>query len=202
MPGRKTKCVHCGDYIFVRTNPESGEKILIRENQIPEIDEAWAIHNGTHDVYLKNINKAKRRQAHVDMTAQCSYVVPEADINWGFLNSELQFHAGNSDWESYRDTKYEMGLQLQGEGKWKGALFHYLGVIYRDLGGPDNLADSFVYDRIEEIMVAGNLDTRDIRKVWDRYIVTTIASALPHDEALAEILWVLEMHMKPIKARL
>src|SRR5438105_1014407 len=59
MPGRKKKCPACAQYILVRTRPSDRRKILIREDQALQIEEQWAISNGTHAQFI-----AARKEHH------------------------------------------------------------------------------------------------------------------------------------------
>jgi hypothetical protein len=41
IPGAKTKCPSCGDFIYVRTDPKTNSRILVSENRANEIDDEW-----------------------------------------------------------------------------------------------------------------------------------------------------------------
>jgi len=45
-PGRKKKCPHCGNFIYVRTRPIDRERVLVTEGQLAEIERQWAIMSG------------------------------------------------------------------------------------------------------------------------------------------------------------
>ena len=51
-PGRKKKCPHCANFIYVRTRPLDNQKVLVTEEQKEVIEEQWSIVNGTHDNYV------------------------------------------------------------------------------------------------------------------------------------------------------
>ena len=42
IPTRKSKCPHCKEYIYSRTRPSDRKKILIREDQIKELEKEWS----------------------------------------------------------------------------------------------------------------------------------------------------------------
>ena len=193
MPGRKKKCPECKCYIFVRTSPLSGNKILITEEQIPEIEEAWAIKNGTHQEYIDTKEKQERKIKHTqEQNNNPSFKPSDSDLNWSFLNSELEFYAKKSNWHGYRDTKLEMAEQLLNEKKYENALYSYLEVAYRDLADPEELIDSEVYEGIHKIKKANKMKLSQIKEVWEKY-TTRVSLPLPHNKAWKEILELIKL---------
>jgi hypothetical protein len=87
MPGRKKKCPGCGEFIYVRTRPSDRQRILITEEQIPLIEELWAIENGTHSQLLA------KRQAYEDekemLGKRFGKEPSDIDIQWSLLNKSL-----------------------------------------------------------------------------------------------------------------
>ena len=193
MPGRKKKCPECKSYIFVRTSPISGNKVLIKEDQIPEIEEAWSIKNGTHQEYVFEKERQNRRIEHrQEQNLNASFKRSDSDLNWSFLNSELEYFAQHSNWYGYRETKFEMAEQLLNEKKYENALFSYLEVAYRDLSSSEELIDSRVYEAIGKIKKANKMKQSDIKEVWDKYI-PRISLPLSRDEAWKEILELIKL---------
>ena len=135
-PGRKKKCPGCNNYIYVRTSPKTGEKILITESQIDTIEEQWSIINGTHSVYIqkKKIIEKERKLLKKKFGREPS----ENDIKWSLLNKELIDNASSGNWGLYRNTKFAMAELLSAESKSKQALSIFLEVTYLDLNGPCN----------------------------------------------------------------
>lgn len=135
-PGRKKKCPHCGQFIYVRTRPSDRQQILVTEAQAELIEEQWAIVNGTHDAYLAG----KRR--FVDTKARLAKRFgrepSDNDVRWGLLNDELLEHAEHRDWGLFRNAKFGMAEILRKEAKSAEALAFYLEVCYLDLNGPNN----------------------------------------------------------------
>ena len=54
MPGRKKKCPNCSNYVFVRTRPLDGKKVLIREDQKEEMEEQWVIKHETYEEQIES----------------------------------------------------------------------------------------------------------------------------------------------------
>jgi hypothetical protein len=45
MPGAKTKCKSCGNFIYVKKSPTDNQKILITETQVSELGKIWGHKN-------------------------------------------------------------------------------------------------------------------------------------------------------------
>lgn len=46
MPGRKTKCPFCANYMYVRTRPADKKRVVVTEQDAAKIDEQWKIESG------------------------------------------------------------------------------------------------------------------------------------------------------------
>lgn len=63
IPGAKTKCPHCDNFMFIRTRPKDNARIVVTENDADKIDEEWSIANGTYDSFVaeKKIMRRKKK---------------------------------------------------------------------------------------------------------------------------------------------
>ncbi|MCF7809890.1 hypothetical protein K9N50_02755 [bacterium] len=140
-PGRKTKCRDCENFIYVRTRPIDQKKILIREDQIEQIEEQWAIANGTYEEYCRVKDESRRRweSARYVLKQRFSKDPSENDVQWYLFNEDLIIHAKQKDWGLYRNTRMQMAFHLEKEGRFNDALTTLLEVCYLDLNGPNNL---------------------------------------------------------------
>jgi len=136
MPGRKKKCPECGKYMLSRTRPSDRKKVLIREDQAFQIEEQWAIANGTHDQFI-----AARKEFEAErerLRKQFGREPSENDIKWAQLNNRLLEHMNAFQWGLYRNDRLAMGDILNKESRYLNALDVYLEVCYLDLNGPNN----------------------------------------------------------------
>ncbi len=148
-PGRRKKCPHCGQFIYVRTRPSDGEKVLVTEAQAEKIQEQWFIvHGGTHDAYLEakgqvaqgKVKLAERFAEEKAILAERFGREPsDNDVQWGLLNDELLGHIQQRNWGLFRNVKLAMAEILRKEGRSTQALGFYLEVCYLDLNGPNNI---------------------------------------------------------------
>jgi len=137
-PGRKKKCPSCNNFIYVRTRPKDGKKVLVTKDQTELLKEQWSIVNGTHAEFLENkrIIENERRFLAKKFGREPS----ENDIRWSLLNKELMTHANNANWGLYRNAKFQMAEILRAESKTSPALAIYLEVLYLDVNGPNNIS--------------------------------------------------------------
>lgn len=137
VPGRKTKCPHCGEFMLVRTRPNDNVRVVVTQEEAGKIEEEWAIFNGTHDDYLAEKEKIKKEKKA--LKNRFGKDPTENDVHWSLLNKSLIEHAQNGDWGLYRCARFDMAEILRKEKKLKRALQAYLEVSYIDLNGPNNL---------------------------------------------------------------
>ena len=135
-PGRKKKCPSCNNFIYVRTRPKDGKKVLVTREQTEILEEQWSIVNGTHAQFLRNkrIIENERRSLAKKFGREPS----ENDIRWSLLNKDLMAHARNANWGLYRNAKFQMAETLRNKSKTSPALATYLEVLYIDVNGPNN----------------------------------------------------------------
>ena len=137
IPGAKTKCPNCGEYIFVRTRPKDNVRVVVTKAEADKIDEEWTIVTGTHDIFVAEKEEfAKEKEI---LRKRFGGKEPsDNDVRWGLLNKQIIENAKNGDWGLYRNTRFQMAEILRGEMKLKDALQTYLEVCYLDLNGVRN----------------------------------------------------------------
>ncbi|MDR9500965.1 MAG: hypothetical protein RI601_04140 [Desulfurivibrionaceae bacterium] len=136
-PGRKKKCPSCGNFIYVRTSPINNQKILVTEEQTIQLEEQWAIVNGTHDDFLAQ-RKAFESEKE-SLSKSLNREPTKEEIEYSQLNNSLAKHAKNTDWGLYRNARFGMAEILHKQGNKKSALNLFLEVCYFDLNGPSNM---------------------------------------------------------------
>jgi len=137
VPGAKTKCPHCGEFMFVRTTPDN-VCLVVAKDEAEKIDEQWRIENGTQEAYLEEQKRFEDRKE----TLRKKFGDKESsdhDVQWGLLNEDLLNHAKSGQWGLYRNTRFQMAEILRKEQRLKEALRMYLGVCYLDLNGATNM---------------------------------------------------------------
>jgi hypothetical protein len=139
VPGAKTKCPLCAEFMFVRTNPHTRERVVVTEAQAEEIDDEIAKLNGTYDMRLAE--KIRKEKVKADLTKSFGGKEPsEQDIRWRILNQDAMSYAKSKDWTSYMIAKNEMAeIQLKSNHA-KDALRTFLDVAAMAINGADDVS--------------------------------------------------------------
>jgi hypothetical protein len=149
IPGSKTKCPHCGKYMFVRTRPLDGVRLVVTGDEADRIDEDWTILAGAQDVIVAEKDEFEGEKKI--MRAKFGGREPsDNDVKWSLLNKQIIENIKNGDWGLYRNTRFKMAEILRGEMKLKDAIQTYFEVFYLDLNGPSNSNSSKSRELLKE----------------------------------------------------
>ena len=148
MPGRKKKCPHCGEFMFVRTRPSDKKRVLVTLNQAEQIEEQWSIVDGTHAEYLAKRNRITDEKAR--LAGRFGREPSENDIAWSLLNQDMMEYAAHREWGLFRNAKFKMAEVLRKEARFANALGVYLEVCYLDLNGPSNVGGMSTRELLKE----------------------------------------------------
>jgi len=135
-PSRKTKCPHCENYIYKRTRPFDDADILIRKDQIDQIDEEWSIVNGSHDIYLKEKHREKRIRD--GMRERFGKEPADDDVEFRVLNDQAVEAEFAGDWGFARNYRLNMAKNLEKRKSHELSLRMYFHVCFLDINGPNN----------------------------------------------------------------
>jgi DNA-directed RNA polymerase subunit RPC12/RpoP len=138
IPGAKTKCPYCDDFMFVRTRPKDNIRVVVTKAEAEKIDEEWTIVAGTRDIFVAEKEEFEKEKEMLQKRFG-GKEPSDNDVRWGLLNKQLLEHIKNGDWGLYRNAKFKMAEILRGEMRLKEALRTYFEVYYLDLNGPNNL---------------------------------------------------------------
>jgi hypothetical protein len=136
IPGKKTKCVNCGNFMLIRTTPKGNNRVVVTEDKAREIDLEWAKINGTYDYIIKEENELNKiRKEKREKYGKEPY---ENDVKWSRLNAQSLDHIKNDNWGLYTSVKREMAKILKKEEKLLGALAEYLTMCFLEVNGANN----------------------------------------------------------------
>ena len=147
-PGRKKKCPHCSNFIYVRTRPSDEQQVLVTKEQAEKIEEQWSIMNGTHEYYLAA--KQKFQNERNALQERFGHPPSDNDVRWSMLNKDMIEHARHRDWGLFRNAKFDMAEILRREDRLMGAMELYLEICYLDLNGPNNMGGITEQDILRE----------------------------------------------------
>ncbi len=183
-PSRKTKCPHCGDFIFVRTRPFDRQRVLVTEEQARVLEAEWL--SFARVQIRPTLNQEEMERIRPLLAKKFGKPPSDSDVAWAYLNQKTLDYARHRQWGLYRNTRLSMAAVLEEKGKLEAALRHYLEVCYLDVNGPQNrgqvvtrgkstvapgcdfsLEDAFlapaIVDKIMEIILALKLDEHRVR---------------------------------------
>lgn len=138
IPGAKTKCPKCKQFMFVRTDSKTMSKVVVNAKQADSIDEEWAKINGTWESLKQE--KDRFTKAKSQLSKQFGTEASDSDAKWRLLVEDSLIHSAMQNWGHYRNTVLQMSEQLRKEGKIKQALEKLLLVCYLDTCGPNNIS--------------------------------------------------------------
>lgn len=137
MPRRKKKCPHCGQFMYVRTRPDDGRRVLVTEEGTRQIEEPWMFELA---MYSNDPVDPQQLEVHkASLARKFGHEPSDQDALWSLLNSQLLEHAKNANWGLYRNARLSMAELLTTEKKFRAALDTYLEISYLDANGPRNL---------------------------------------------------------------
>jgi len=137
MPGRKTKCPFCANYMYVRTRPADKKRVVVTEQDAAKINEQWMVETGTYEAHLET--KAEFEAEKAALARKFGREPSDNDVMWSLRNKHSLEQAKQGDWGLYRNTRFSMAEQLRRDGRQRPALNMYLEVSYLDANGPRNL---------------------------------------------------------------
>lgn len=197
FPGRKTKCKSCNNFIYVRTRPYDNKKILIKEDEIIDIQIEWEKKNGTYEFHQKERNELIEIK-HDLMAKRNTNFVSDNDIKWVYCQQKRLDAAQHQNWNDYGSFTEQMAQLLYDEQKYQAALEHYLEAEYFSMccgGNADGFMPkthliqfpnllkapflSYVYDCIESL----DLNEIEIEKIFMDMIIVNAPFTLSRKEA-------------------
>ena len=115
FPARKSKCPQCQNSIFVRTNPNSDSKILLREDQIEKFDaERHAQSEVNRFRHNMQIGDSEWNLATQALATSFGFQPKPRDVLWRVMNERV---ATTRELHSLKMVYFQMAWMLHGEGK-------------------------------------------------------------------------------------
>ena len=138
IPSRKKKCPHCEKYIYVRTRPIDGRQVLIRENQLKDIEQEWKKYYEEKEwkQLLLDANFLKEKQRFNKETGRDPTLT---ELKLRVANKQAKAFAANRQWGLYRNCKLDIAQTLEREANLKDALSSIFEVCYLDINGANNV---------------------------------------------------------------
>ena len=134
VPGSKTKCPLCGEFMFIRTDPHTRTRVVVTEAGAEHLDDETAKLNGTWEDRQKE--KQKIAKAKAELTKKFGGVEPsKEDLEWNLAIKDSMEYAKKHWWSSYALNQNKKAEMLLKRGKTKLALELFLQVAYLEHNG-------------------------------------------------------------------
>lgn len=140
MPVKKTKCPDCGQYMYSRTSPKTREKILVREDQVAEIEAQWQkyhLQKEIQNIFEEYHVDSETKAIIADYLKERDGNTPtNRDIAWQLLDEQLQMNVHEKRMIPYRNNLMRMANFSQMESNFPSAIKYYGQVCFMDINGP------------------------------------------------------------------
>lgn len=118
IPTKKTKCLHCGQFIFVRTNPENKSRVVATETGVKKIDRQWSeiqfYKKWLENLAQFNVTEKDFQTKKEALTKKFGQEAKTRDVIWGIFNNLV---ASVNDLQQLKIIYYDMALFLNEEGR-------------------------------------------------------------------------------------
>jgi len=121
VPQKKTKCSHCGVFIYVRRSPGSDEKKLVTEEEKNSIDQEWSLYQYQKEMEQKmeslkhyGLDEMEVEKIRAELRNKFGYEPIYRDLLWAILNRLILLKKGYGDLKWIYD---QMALLVNQEGK-------------------------------------------------------------------------------------
>lgn len=119
MPTRRRKCPHCKEEIVVRTSPLSGDKVLLKEDQVAQVEAVWTEYrvlkkwikklNAEYGITTEQLIKKKSNLGQKFKTDPNL-----SDVIWGIFNDQVGeiAKANTVDYHSFKMLHFNQAMFL------------------------------------------------------------------------------------------
>jgi len=175
IPGAKTKCPQCHQFMYVRTRPSDYARAVVTAKDAKKIEMDYGIISGSREPDFRYITTASEVRAETARLTSSfkskGYSEPSVDdVKWSILNIRILESASGTGGPDDRIIRYLMADFLARRWKLRDALAQYLLVCALDLiQDPNPSLAPAPLDQISRISRALNLSATEVREVFQRY---------------------------------
>lgn len=137
IPGAKTKCPHCGEFMYVRTEPHSRKRVVVNFEGAERIDDEIARLNGTYDQRLAEKKRTDETRERLKEKFHGQEPSSE-DVKWSLLNQDGIKYAREANWYSYMLNLSQKASEWERRGKKQMAITAYLQTAFIACNGPED----------------------------------------------------------------
>jgi hypothetical protein len=158
IPGAKTKCSHCGRFVYVRTDPRINARICVGEDALEDVDDAIAKANGSWDERLRQ--KQQHARIEATLTERFGFKPDGSDVTWAMSNEDFLEASRLQDANGMRLSSSHMTEQLVREKKYRDAVA-----------------------MVARVLVIDWVDWHEVLPAWSAVIETAMKNGVTQEEA-------------------
>lgn len=144
VPGAKTKCPNCGEFVYVRTDPRSKSRRVVNESELEDIEDAWAMQDGTYEA--RQDAKREREIERDKLTGLLGRAPSEAELDLHLVKIDLEEHLQYRQMGLVRNDYLSRGQIEFKEGNFHAAALGFLAVVLLDGNGATNALEIYEED--------------------------------------------------------
>jgi hypothetical protein len=140
IPSSKTKCPHCGEFMFVRTHPQDRSKVLVSAEEAARIAEDWEVIRDVREPDFRFLVTGEQVDAERDRLRRELGITDLTDdeVKWALLEKMPAVYSAEGNWGLARNSYLLMADFLLRRWKLNDALNLYFRVCAMDLNGAEN----------------------------------------------------------------
>lgn len=138
LPTRKTRCKSCGLFMYVRTRPQDGLRVLLTEQDAQAVEAQW---HQYEEEKAQITPRPEQTMAEIRGALHKQFGRPpsEPDVLWRVFNSELIRFSSTESWALYTHVLFEMAELQRAQGREGAALDIYFQAVHLAMNGPRNI---------------------------------------------------------------
>ncbi len=144
VPGAKTKCPNCSEFVYVRTDPRTKSRRVVKEAELEDIEDAWAILNGSYEA--RQESKREREFERGNLASVLKRQPTESELDLHLIHRELVDHLKFRQMGLARNDYLLRGQIEFKEGNFHAAAICFLTVVLLDGNGATNAMEHYEED--------------------------------------------------------
>lgn len=144
VPGAKTKCPNCAEFVYVRTDPRTKSRRVVKEAELEDIEDAWAILNGSYEA--RQESKREREFERGNLAAMLNRQPAESELDLFLIHGDLVDHLKFRQMGLARNDYLLRGQIEFKEGNFHAAALCFLTVVLLDGNGATNAMEHYEED--------------------------------------------------------
>ena len=140
VPGAATKCPHCHEVMFVRTDPRYNTRRVLTAEGARDVDDERAKRDGTWEFVKAGRDRevATRKKLGVQFKMSPESV-SDNDVQWAILNENAVEAMKHANWLDYMFVQWDIAIELSDRCSTERAASFMVWACYLRMNDPNNM---------------------------------------------------------------